>query len=279
LKVKYEGPEENTEATFLLRQSTGIPVEAPALRDFGGGHRQILAFWEVVERVEYSDKRSRAPSGVTMYLLEAGQGTRVFPAKITDGITDQEGGECVVDTSANAGSNCVSCNSVDGSWRYFDLDKVNTDIIRYQTAETRVGQTSISGLDVNNDQGEKKRYIGFLSYAPQGAGFSTCFVSEAFETQTLMEYLATGARTEKGDPTCFIASAVYGDPNLHQVKVLRWFRDHKLNRHFVGKAMIGFYNYVGPVLAEFVDGREYLRQILRRPIDWISYKIESFYSQ
>ncbi len=50
-------------------------------------------------------------------------------------------------------------------------------------------------------------------------------------------------RTVYGDvqEDCFIATAVYGDPNALEVRVLRGFRDNNLNRNPLGRAVTRLY--------------------------------------
>lgn len=52
---------------------------------------------------------------------------------------------------------------------------------------------------------------------------------------------------------CFVATAVYADPNHPDVWLLRWFRDEILRNYGVGRAFIIGYWYIGPRLAETVS--------------------------
>jgi hypothetical protein len=46
---------------------------------------------------------------------------------------------------------------------------------------------------------------------------------------------------DAGETPCFVATAVYADPNAPQIAVLREIRDNVLTRHEVGRAFIKFY--------------------------------------
>lgn len=53
----------------------------------------------------------------------------------------------------------------------------------------------------------------------------------------------------KSGATCFVATAVYGDPNHPEVVFLRWYRDNILSKNVLGKLFIKIYWIVGPKLA------------------------------
>ncbi len=66
---------------------------------------------------------------------------------------------------------------------------------------------------------------------------------------------------------CFIATAVYGDYDCPQVKVLRRFRDDVLKKSRAGKWFIAFYYRTGPSLAKTVKKHPWLGRVVRKGLD------------
>jgi len=71
-----------------------------------------------------------------------------------------------------------------------------------------------------------------------------------------------------GKAGCFVATAVYGDPDCRQVRALRCFRDRVLVRSVWGRAFVAFYYGGGGWAAARVVGpRPRLRRLVRRALD------------
>lgn len=60
---------------------------------------------------------------------------------------------------------------------------------------------------------------------------------------------------------CFIATAVYADPDHPDVWLLRWFRDEVLRKSLLGRAFIVAYWHLGPRIAEAVSRDQILVRI------------------
>jgi hypothetical protein len=80
---------------------------------------------------------------------------------------------------------------------------------------------------------------------------------------TMMATFATPERTFSTVSPCFIASAAYGSPLAAEVGVLRRWRDRYLASHAPGRLLIAGYYRMGPVLADVVRPRPWLRSIAR----------------
>ncbi len=63
---------------------------------------------------------------------------------------------------------------------------------------------------------------------------------------------------------CFIASAVFEDPEAPEVLILRQFRDQRLKRSSVGRGLVRLYETVSPPLARSLRGNQPSRQRLRK---------------
>jgi len=71
-----------------------------------------------------------------------------------------------------------------------------------------------------------------------------------------------------GKAGCFVATAVYGDPECWQVRTLREFRDRVLARSSLGQAFITFYyGGGGQRVAHFLRGRRGLVLFIRKFLD------------
>jgi hypothetical protein len=85
--------------------------------------------------------------------------------------------------------------------------------------------------------------------------------SEAGPTMTAT--FATPERTFSTVSPCFIATAAYGSPLAGEVGVLRRWRDRYLATNAPGRLLIAGYYRVGPVLADVVRPRRWLRSLAR----------------
>lgn len=74
--------------------------------------------------------------------------------------------------------------------------------------------------------------------------------------------------------SCYIATAVYGDYNAPEVKVLRSFRDEKLLKSNAGRSFVKGYYLVGPVLAKTVAMLPLLNSYVRRILNKIVKSIQ-----
>jgi hypothetical protein len=99
--------------------------------------------------------------------------------------------------------------------------------------------------------------------------------------QNLKSEIKTGAGRmqieSRSGATCFIASAVYEDPNHIDVIVLRSFRDNKLSKNIFGRMFIKFYWAIGPCLARHLSNKPKLKIIIRKCIHSIVRSIIIFF--
>lgn len=65
------------------------------------------------------------------------------------------------------------------------------------------------------------------------------------------------------DRRCFIATAVYGSPDLPEVMTLREFRDNVLKKSAIGNALVEAYYRVSPPVADFLEHRPKLAAVIR----------------
>ena len=83
--------------------------------------------------------------------------------------------------------------------------------------------------------------------------------------QSVKSEIKTGAgnmRIEsKSGATCFVASAVYEDPNHPEVVFLRWYRDTLLSKNIFGRLFIKFYWVIGPKLATLARNVIFIKKI------------------
>lgn len=77
------------------------------------------------------------------------------------------------------------------------------------------------------------------------------------------------SRKAKQKSGCFIATAVYGDSEAYQVKMLRCFRDNHLKRSILGNLFVDAYYKVSPSIAEFIRKRRFLTGLIKRLLDII----------
>lgn len=82
-----------------------------------------------------------------------------------------------------------------------------------------------------------------------------------------------GLRTDnkKKDEDCFVASAVYGDTNAHEVNVLRGYRDNVLMKSYLGRKIVEAYYGIGSRrIADFIVKRaRFVIPVIRKGLDHI----------
>jgi len=102
-----------------------------------------------------------------------------------------------------------------------------------------------------------KRIIRSKVRAPKGAGWITNPKKAAYNR-------AYNRTTKKA---CYIATAVYGDPDAWQVVKLRNYRDTTLRNSFMGRVFIKLYYAISPHLIFLFKDIEPLNQAVRRLLD------------
>lgn len=83
------------------------------------------------------------------------------------------------------------------------------------------------------------------------------------------------AATVKKFSSCFIATAVYGDPSCPEVRELRRFRDERLLPNPFGKAFVAFYYFLSPPVAGWLENKRKLSAILKSGLNIIVQHITS----
>ncbi|WP_420602851.1 CFI-box-CTERM domain-containing protein [Flagellimonas sp.] len=82
-------------------------------------------------------------------------------------------------------------------------------------------------------------------------------------------------RHNNHDEDCFIATAVYGDPNAPNIQKLRVYRDTVLKRNPLGIAFVNTYETVGPVFAFFIRNDEERKKWVQKNIIEYAVRIAS----
>lgn len=93
--------------------------------------------------------------------------------------------------------------------------------------------------------------------------------------------IKTGAGNMKikstAGPACFVATAVYGDPQHDDVVYLRSFRDNVLNRYLLGRCFVKLYWHVGPILAQYVVKSATAQQSVRKTLELLVCRLRQRY--
>ncbi len=84
---------------------------------------------------------------------------------------------------------------------------------------------------------------------------------------------ARGPGVGLGDVPCPVTIAVYGTRTIERLQLLREFRDVVLLESTTGSRFVTLYYQLGPPLADFIAGNEFLRTLVREvlaaPLIWI----------
>lgn len=129
----------------------------------------------------------------------------------------------------------------------------------------------MDGLSVSNEQGtgiiqEKASRVIFGPWRP---GWSAADKQKALMlTKTILNMLA-----DMGIFDCFVAGAVYRNPQAEELNILRHFRDGVMARTEAGRRLIRFYYRNGPGAAAWVYDKPWLvkpiKTALDRLTDWL----------
>ena len=76
-------------------------------------------------------------------------------------------------------------------------------------------------------------------------------------------------KKDKPKSGCFIATAVYGDSEAYQVKILRIFRDNYLKKNIFGKLFINAYYKTSPPIAVFIKRYKILTNLIKNILDMV----------
>lgn len=66
---------------------------------------------------------------------------------------------------------------------------------------------------------------------------------------------------------CYIATMAYGSYDHPQVIVLRWYRDHVLQKNYVGRLFIHAYYYISPKIVVALKGHKTINRLIRIILD------------
>jgi tetratricopeptide (TPR) repeat protein len=70
--------------------------------------------------------------------------------------------------------------------------------------------------------------------------------------------------SERSSSGCFIATAVYGDENAVELKILRDFRDTVLLRNSLGRLFVSLYYFISPSIANIIKKSEYAKNFVKK---------------
>lgn len=101
-----------------------------------------------------------------------------------------------------------------------------------------------------------------------GPSGSNCEDFRAFEDYPQDYYVeikqpTTPSNSKTSKSGCFIATAVYGSYHLHQVLILREFRDSTLSNSSLGCFLIQIYYKVSPAIANYIKNKPNLINLVR----------------
>jgi Pentapeptide repeats (8 copies) len=100
----------------------------------------------------------------------------------------------------------------------------------------------------------------------------TTFIGARFTSDYAAQYpfMKQMSKDQKGeiikDSGCFIATACYGDPECHEVRTLRRFRDEHLLISWLGRVAMRAYYFLSPSMAETIQKHPRVRRITR---EWL----------
>lgn len=264
LFVDYD--DKNTDITptkWPLERSNAIAKEAPNNVKISGGHLSLIGRWGQKSSIAYTDGKTAAPGGVSMFVVEANQGNVVVGARVFNPNADNDKStDCIINTNAEDGSACVTCSGSNEKNVYIDRGNLPSHV-KHATVGPSSNSITIGGLEDEDSAGDPITYLAFLTYEPDGTKQSACYRASPRRNISWAELLDEDMEAKEINPRCFIATAAYGSSLHNKVDLLRWFRDNYLRQNWIGRKFIVLYYRYSPPAAEFIAERPWLRQIIR----------------
>ncbi len=265
IKVKYfeDLTEKSEPLNWTISVSSAVVQDAPSGVTATGTHKALIVNWSAPTTVTWTDSSQKAPTSLTVLVIDKATTTTDVPAYIynssADAVSDSQAddGTCVFDPNFVEGSNCINCSDANA---YLNPTKLGTmEAAGYfsKTISTpTLAKLSMSGL--TND----KPYAVVLFYGPGGLNRSSCVSAQPQENHTWSEINGEDEASLL-DPKCFIATAAYGSALHKNLRPLRWFRDQVLRKTAPGQAFVRAYYEHGPKAAAVIAAHPALAMITR----------------
>ncbi|MFK7823826.1 MAG: CFI-box-CTERM domain-containing protein [Oligoflexales bacterium] len=274
-QLKFLFSDNNTvdSAEKKLGLLTTVPNEAPSDFEVLAIHKGVRVNWAGNKSVSYTENageepRSLRPRNVLVMVFPR---TEADALPIAGALVNNESGEhsdinCLFSYS-EGNDTCITCEEAESNDFFIKSSQEDT-VTQEAFFKTEINNAAnassvVSGLDL------EREYIAVLQYE-DGTKRTVCKSVTPIETISLTELNGEDDGAE-GDPRCFIASAAFGSPFAHEVRLFRWFRDTFLMPHGWGQDLVEFYYEHSPKLVEPMSHSEALRSAIRFllwPIAW-----------
>ena len=267
LSVKYyeDLTEKSSLSTATISVSTAVVSDAPAAVATRKTHKALKVTWTAPENVTWSDSSQKAPTSISVLVIDKAASDLELPAYIYDStaVTDSAApdGTCVFNPNFAEGTSCINCSDSKAYLNATGLESMESAGYFIASASPTTGKVTVPGLE------NQKPYAVVAFYGPGGLNRSACVTGTPEENLTYSEVNGEDSAT-LSDPKCFIATAAYGSPLHADLAPLRWFRDQVLLRTSIGSEFVTWYYDNGPVGAAVVREHPALAAMVRAAL-WI----------
>jgi hypothetical protein len=244
---------------FTIEQTYAMPNEAPDGFTAAGTHKQLSLNWTVKSKVKYTDDgKERSVNGVIAIIAKNTNGAPIVldsAAKVSSlSAEPPTAGKCTLTPPDTAGASCIVCENDPHTYlEVADLAKIPG--MEFSRALTNTGTSSIANID------DEQTYTVALQYK-SGLIRTACYNVASINNISLLEF--NGEKEGKPeDLRCFIATAAFGSPLDHHVKMFRWFRDRYLTGNALGQAFVDLYYNISPRAANFIAEHAVLKAVTR----------------
>jgi hypothetical protein len=257
VEYREEDGADPAELSLVASKDSGVAKTTPAGVSVSGIFKGVLASVPAAGTITYTDGKKKAATGLNIFAVKRGSGSIEVPALVhdPDANSDTEGTTCTINSAAADGTACVSCS--EGDSVYLKIDDLPVSV--FSATSSDVESASISGLDVEDGDGNIQEYLVFVAYRPDGIGKSLCYAGKPTENTTYTEDLDSTLEPKEKDPRCFIATASYGSAMHRDVEIFREFRDRVLLSSAIGRDLVGLYYHYSPFLADIISESPLLR--------------------
>ena len=166
----------------------------------------------------------------------------------------------------------------DGVERYVDAKDVVGptparigDVVEFEHRDTSDGARAVDVRIITSDEGTDCPGHGQVTCSVCHLTMVPRFVSDSVYPQLghfACVYCEAMVNQRNRSRRCFIATAVYGDGDAEEVRVLREFRDEVLLHFRLGRAFVAFYYRYSPPIAASLGRHQGWRRCVRGVLNW-----------
>lgn len=257
-KTTKDETTKTAELVQTLTQASYVVDQAPTFNTnaIEGSQKSLKINWQHNANVTVKPAGSKASAKITAIVVDKDAvGTVTLPGRKFSGVptTPDTAATCTYTPLSTTAGDCVACDP--------DVYLLEDEIAKQPGFLVRSANSSDGGVTVTGLE-NSKNYVVFLQYEPDGIQRSLCVTGSPSPNFSLTELNGEGD-AEQVDFRCFIATAAYGTSTHEDLDTFRAFRDGRLKKTALGRAVVEAYYELSPPVADFIANHPDAREITR----------------